>query len=288
MRHPLQVLCLALPLALAACGSSDSTSSAAGNDGTGDREPGLPTSSPPGTGTDFAGPIPVGAPSSGAGGATSTEPPPGGGTTVPAGQLTAGDYSDNLNFELFQDYLQGLDPSIVTGALDSADRVVIHVANDSGEPVAGASVAISGSRPVITVPTGGDGTALFFPTHDGAVSGEQLSVTVTPPNGAAVTLSAPTGKDWSLVLPGVAASTSPGLDLAFVVDTTGSMGDEMAYISSEIDAIVGRVNAGFGQTSIRYALVVYRDFPISARRSPRKVRAGAGTSQRPPSKASLR
>lgn len=274
MRRRLPVLWFALPLVLAACGSSDtSSSSPRGNDGTGDVEPGLPAGgadkgSSSGAGTDFSGPTPVAEPPSGAGGGSSAGggalsvgggTASGGGGTAPAGLLTAGDYSDNLNFELFQDYLQGLDPSVKKGTLESADRVVIHVANDSGEPVAGALVAIAGAEPVITVPTGGDGTALFFPAHDGAVTGEQLTVTVTPPNGMPATFSAPAGKDWSLVLPGVAKSTSPGLDLAFVVDTTGSMGDEMAYIASEIDNIVGRVNAGFGQTSIRYGLVVYRD-----------------------------
>ncbi len=50
------------------------------------------------------------------------------------------------------------------------------------------------------------------------------------------------------------------LDVVFVVDNTGSMGDEIAYLKSEFDAISSNVEARFPGTPIRYATVAYRDY----------------------------
>ncbi|MCA9585067.1 MAG: VWA domain-containing protein [Myxococcales bacterium] len=50
-----------------------------------------------------------------------------------------------------------------------------------------------------------------------------------------------------------------GLDLAIVFDTTGSMGDELAYVQSEFESIVGSLRAKFPGVAQRYSLVVYRD-----------------------------
>jgi hypothetical protein len=50
------------------------------------------------------------------------------------------------------------------------------------------------------------------------------------------------------------------LDIAFMLDTTGSMGDELAYIHAEIDGIASAIKASHAQITPRYGLVVYRDF----------------------------
>lgn len=49
------------------------------------------------------------------------------------------------------------------------------------------------------------------------------------------------------------------LDLMFIVDTTGSMGDEMAYLKSEFEGIVSSLQEIHGEIAMRFALVVYRD-----------------------------
>lgn len=49
------------------------------------------------------------------------------------------------------------------------------------------------------------------------------------------------------------------LDLAFLIDTTGSMGDELTYLQSEIDGIAQTIKAKFPQTTPRYGLVLYKD-----------------------------
>lgn len=49
------------------------------------------------------------------------------------------------------------------------------------------------------------------------------------------------------------------LDIAFVLDTTGSMYDELDFIEAEIDGIVSELFARFPGLSLRLALVTYRD-----------------------------
>ena len=55
------------------------------------------------------------------------------------------------------------------------------------------------------------------------------------------------------------SQASSELDLAFVIDATGSMADELEYLKTEIDFIANTVQEKHKDLSIRYALIVYRD-----------------------------
>ena len=48
------------------------------------------------------------------------------------------------------------------------------------------------------------------------------------------------------------------LDVALVIDTTGSMGDEIRYLQAELRDIATRVHAAYPGASARWALVLYR------------------------------
>lgn len=49
------------------------------------------------------------------------------------------------------------------------------------------------------------------------------------------------------------------LDIQLVLDTTGSMGDELRYLQSEFDSIATQVRTKFPNVTPRWSLVVYRD-----------------------------
>ncbi|MBL8606940.1 MAG: VWA domain-containing protein [Myxococcales bacterium] len=49
------------------------------------------------------------------------------------------------------------------------------------------------------------------------------------------------------------------LDIQLVLDTTGSMGDELRYLQSELDSIAGELRHKFPNVTPRWSLVVYRD-----------------------------
>ncbi len=49
------------------------------------------------------------------------------------------------------------------------------------------------------------------------------------------------------------------IDVQLVLDTTGSMGDELSYLQSEFDAIAAQLKTKFPNVTPRWSLVVYRD-----------------------------
>lgn len=193
----------------------------------------------------------------GAGGTPPGEPTPGNGPQ--SGTLTAGDWDDNLNFPLFQSYVAQAPQD--AAAFVSANRVMITVRDATGRPLSNARVSVSdGTGTRLDAPTASDGRLLFLPSRDGA-QGESFTVTVTPPTGqpGETLTTAVQGYEWDLTVPGSQSAAPSELDLAFVVDATGSMGDEIDYLKAELQGIVDSVRAGFPQVSARFALIVYRD-----------------------------
>lgn len=49
------------------------------------------------------------------------------------------------------------------------------------------------------------------------------------------------------------------LDVTLLLDTTGSMDDELAYLQAELDSIAGAIHDKFPQASSRFGLVLYKD-----------------------------
>jgi hypothetical protein len=56
-----------------------------------------------------------------------------------------------------------------------------------------------------------------------------------------------------------ALSAHTTLDVALVIDTTGSMGDELTYLQSELDALSSAIELEYPNAEQRWSLVVYRD-----------------------------
>jgi Mg-chelatase subunit ChlD len=56
-----------------------------------------------------------------------------------------------------------------------------------------------------------------------------------------------------------AAVNVPRIDVAFVLDTTGSMGDEIDVVKDKIVEIARNISAGQPRPDVRFAIVAYRD-----------------------------
>lgn len=188
------------------------------------------------------------------------------GIEIEAGQLTAADWDDNLNFSLFREYVDWYSGQYAGApVIESGDRIVVTVQNGWGLPVSNAWVEICDDRQAcLSAPTASDGRLLFFPEHDGVSVADWYFVTAEAPSDAGsgdrVTVKA-SGEEseWSIVLPYAGATVPGSLDLAFVVDTTGSMSDELSYLQAEIRGILEVVHEQMSGVSVRYALVAYRD-----------------------------
>lgn len=79
-------------------------------------------------------------------------------------------------------------------------------------------------------------------------------------------------------------SAKQHLDIAIVLDTTGSMGDELTYLRSEIDELAANVATIAPSADVRWGLVLYRDegdeyvtrsFPFTTSLSEFRAKLGA-------------
>lgn len=185
----------------------------------------------------------------------SREQPP-----VQSGLLTAGDYDDLLNPRAYASYastvLQQAGGSLPF--VDTRSRISIKVVGSDGRPVPFAKVSVPRKgRPLVLTSTA-DGVVSFYPGFDKV--GGKVSVAVASPTGNAnAVVDVDRGpQNLALALKGTPRLVA-ALDIALVIDTTGSMGDEIRYLQAELDSIVTRIKRNAGNIDIRIGLVAYRD-----------------------------
>ena len=206
------------------------------------------------------------------GAAASTSPPmPDGpppedpGPAPQPGVLTAGDHDDQLNPERYRDYASRYlqSANAAAPAVDLARRVTIAVTDADGAPFAGARVrATSGQVALAELVTPADGLARLYPDVDALP--DEFDVTVGDRFGdviETVTVRPDELDGARRVEVRLPATSVPAaaIDLALVIDTTGSMGDELAYLQAELSSIVGRVADAYPGTDVRVGFVAYRD-----------------------------
>ncbi len=184
----------------------------------------------------------------------------------PLQPLQAGEIDDNADWDTYQEYrrnyLKQYDEHTVTD-MDTTDRQVIRVMDDNNLPVLGACVQVfHGERLITESFTYATGMTMFFPnlredtryvdeftvraTYGQMVAEEQLDRTDI---GGAVTVELPIEQD----------TANPKLDVMFLIDSTGSMADEIAQLQENILAISTQIDALPGNVDVRYGLVTYRD-----------------------------
>jgi hypothetical protein len=171
--------------------------------------------------------------------------------------LRAGSVDDNADFAAFLEYLGRIHSfGIALRDFDPTGRIVVTVTGTSGLPVAGAEVVVStGGTEVARLRTTADGTARFHPLAYGAAA-ESYDVAVGD-----VTVSATPGSDDTAI-----AAASPGgatapvaLDVLFLLDATGSMGDEIDRLKTTIDSVAARLSALESAPDLRLGMTLYRD-----------------------------
>lgn len=185
---------------------------------------------------------------------------------TPAGLLTAGSFDDNLAPQYFRTFAGkvGQNPhlSSLPGSL-LGQRLEVRVRNDQGQPVGNARVRVTGADGdrSVELTTRSDGRAVFLLSWDKLPEDGDLDVTATLPGGdlAGTRRVGKDAADCTVVLTSAAAPLPRNLDLGFVLDTTGSMGDELRYLKAEVKGIAAAVKAQFPDVNQRYGLVVYRD-----------------------------
>ena len=132
-------------------------------------------------------------------------------------------------------------------------RVKLTVKNGDN-PVAGARVSVDGKDGTLGhyAITDARGVAYLFP-------GESGSITVTIGDSSATATASFDAQNRDLTVELSAASAKRDvIELMFVIDATGSMGDEISYLKNEIADVIGRISDG-GDTEIYLSFLFYRD-----------------------------
>ncbi|MCW3835365.1 vWA domain-containing protein [Sphingomonas canadensis] len=179
---------------------------------------------------------------------------------IRAGLLTAGDHDDLLNPELYAAYVDGfLKSESLQGVprVDTSRVLTVAVKDRQGRAVPFAPVTLTcADGNTLTLSTLADGTAVFFPGLDRLGA----SVKIGAPGAAARSVAiADAGSQVQTLTVGGGAGAVKRFDLALVIDTTGSMGDEIEYLKTELKAIIDRLSARHQGLDIRLALIPYRD-----------------------------
>lgn len=182
----------------------------------------------------------------------------------PSGLLTAGDYDDLLNPILYARYVDKFlenEPLQGVPRVDTGRVLAVDIRDRSGHPVPFAPVTLTcadGNQ--LTLATTADGSAIFFPELDRLGESVLISVPDRASQSAYVVSLAGRGdmNRQTITVEGAARAVER-FDLALVVDTTGSMADELEYLKSELGAILADLNRDHRNLDIRVAFVAYRD-----------------------------
>lgn len=198
-----------------------------------------------------------------------------------SGTLTAGSLDDHAKFDEFSTYLSKAmqhDRREELPRFSIGRRAVVRVVNEQGQPIgdarvairaadgralaaAGQGIVVGDSAPVLSRTTGADGQVVFLSGLDAPASGSEFVLTVTSSDsGEPVTQRVSLDQTpWQVTLPQATPQLPRQLDLALVIDTTGSMGDELNYLKVEIDHIAAEVHERFPNVDQRFGLILYRD-----------------------------
>lgn len=175
---------------------------------------------------------------------------------APAG-VRAGEWDDNANYRDYVGWLSGAAPRGVA-RLDVSARQFVVVTDRDGKAMPSCRVDLRGARGAASLTTMASGRAMVFPGALGL--GGALTATASC-GGAPVS-----ARLDARALDGVAhlklelARQLPArraIDLAFVLDTTGSMSEEIEAVKATIRTVTDQLGAA--QTDVRIGLVEYKD-----------------------------
>ncbi len=183
-----------------------------------------------------------------------------------SGGLEGGEVDDNANFSEFLDYLDaslasyGDDPMV--RPVDVTERHLIHVTDANGQRVPDATIRIlSGSDGETEIAWGrarADGQFAFFPAAYGAAEDKYIVEADWDQLAARASLrreDAGVDVQFDAALPAAPSR----LDVAFVIDCTGSMSEEIDRIKETVTTIAGRIGQDPHHPDLRFGLVAYRD-----------------------------
>jgi len=180
-----------------------------------------------------------------------------------AGQLTAGEVNDFSKWEYWKDIaVPTLNEYKNSWKFFPDRRVSVQLVNKNKKPVIGEKVKLLNDRKEVIWEAVSDnlGNAELWinpMTGGGNFSGKY---SLTDGSGQTISTNIREFKNGqNLIVLDKPCMIKRNLDIAFVVDATGSMGDEISYLQSELLDVLKKVEGNLKNTDVRYGSVFYRD-----------------------------
>lgn len=179
--------------------------------------------------------------------------------------LQAGEINDNETFGEYLRYREAFEQSgweQYTWEADIQERHVISVETPDGLPILGAEVLIESEQEEVAVlTTPATGTVYFFPrAYDFGLRPEQYRVTVSKGQAdTTFTIAGGQSDEYDIVLGAPPTEQEVELDVLFLLDSTGSMGDEIDQLKDNIRSISAQLEALPANPDVRFGMVTYRD-----------------------------
>ena len=178
-----------------------------------------------------------------------------------AGVLTAAEWNDNDNWPFFTNLVNAQTIRFPSFGIDPRNRVRVNVVDEAGTPLPYETVTLrSGERTLWTAKSDRNGVAcLFFwedvgETCEIVVGDTEQTVALQPVSTDPQSVATAPQEEVTVVTAQHAVMPT-SLQVMFIVDTTGSMCDEIAYLQKDFSSIAGDI----GAEGVSYSVCFYRD-----------------------------
>jgi len=183
------------------------------------------------------------------------------GATPAQSGLKAGYADDNEQFNYFIDFLDKY-KDVPHFDLAIQERIVVKVRDSGDKPVMNARVDVkAGTQSLATGKTFADGSFSLYPLELGDDKASRYVVEASAP-GASARVEVDRAGPRTVVLRLQAGRAVPAplpVDVLFVLDTTGSMGEEIERLRATIEIIDANIVALRPKPELRFGMVLYKD-----------------------------
>jgi len=186
------------------------------------------------------------------------------GATAPPSSsgVKAGASDDNRQFNFYLDY-RGRFPNLNALKLDVSNRIVFRTLDRDGRSIPNCLLSFrdGSGKTLAERRTYADGRAMFFPSEYAGKLTQGLRALTTCGQKTLEQSFDPSGVKNLEIKFGFQRESykSVPLDIAFVFDTTGSMGDEIARLKQTIEVIHFQITQLSSSPDVRFGMVLYRD-----------------------------
>lgn len=163
---------------------------------------------------------------------------------ISAGKLTAGEVNDFTKWSFWPNVLDDTHKQFISNwRIEPRQRYTVTVTNKNGYPIANYPVSL----------TDGHGNTLFQAVTDNTGKAELWGNLMTDAQKSQVLV------PEKHIIIDEPCEVLDAVDVVFVFDATGSMGDELRYLQAEMKDVIARASGATDGLKIRTGAVVYRD-----------------------------